>query len=412
MAPGSRLLAVAAAVGMGCRAWENLGGLGWQRNSQPPPWKAHTGSLAVTLPSNGRVLLIAGQAGEHGGALFDCFNCTKEVWSFDSADEKWEDLSAVVPWAPRWGHSAVVTSDDTVWMLFGCCEPGMPTVMLRDVWTYNPTKGTPWTLMKTEPPFEGIQATSVAVRGKDELWVCGGWSQSRGTLSQVAVLSLTTLAWEVKSEHGEAPWRHRADHATALSSDGGWLFLFAGQHRDEKTGRWSRLQDTWRVALPAARASDWQQLGDLNAARSSVPVLVLPSGWLLALGGHHVPDDEELKVPQEDIEGILDHHRKGAFSVYNDVLALDLRPNSGASSFSESVAKHSTWSVVEPNAPWPARDDCAAAVGADGSLLLFGGGTIYGGGGYLHDFWRLPSAAAAYALRAPESSGAERGSDL
>mmetsp|Transcript_80345 Transcript_80345/g.247747 ORF Transcript_80345/g.247747 Transcript_80345/m.247747 type:complete len:393 (-) Transcript_80345:66-1244(-) len=381
MAFAARLAAVLAAI---ARAWESPTGTPWQR-SILPPWDAHTGSISVSK-ADGSVLLLGGQKGEHGGALFDCFNCTNEVWNFEPSTETWMDLSADVPWEPRWGHSAVATADGTVWMLFGCCERGKPAVMLRDVWTYNPAKGVPWTQMDTVPPFEGVQATSIAVYG-DDLWVVAGWSQSRGTLSQVAVLSSKTLQWTVKSDHGQAPWKHRADHATAISPDGKWLILYAGQHRDEKTGHWMRLKDTWRVSLPDAKPGDWEQLGDLNAARSSVPVAILPSGWLLSLGGHWVPEDEELKAKQEDTEAMIDHHRKMTFHTYNDVLALDLK-NGGKDG----------WKVVEDNAPWEPRDDCAGGVLTDGSLIIFGGGTLYGGGGYLQDVWRLPDPTTFYRL--------------
>lgn len=396
----SRLARLSVVLLLPVGAWKTTEDTPWQIADSPPPWDAHTGSIAVSM-SDDSVLLIAGQKGRHGGALFDCFNCTNEVWNFQLSTETWTDLSAGVPWDPRWGHSAVVQEDDTVWMLFGCCEKGKPTVMLRDVWTYNPAQGVPWTKMETQPPFEGIQATSVAIRG-DELWVVGGWSQYRGTLSQVAVMSMKTLEWTVKSKHGEAPWRHRADHATAISPDGKWLYVYAGQHRDERTQHWFRLEDTWRVSLPDARATDWQRLPDLQGARSSVPVLILPTGFLLALGGHYVPGDEELKVKQEDLEGMKDHHENNEFKVYNDVLALDLRGDNSLSG----------WRVVEEHAPWPARDDCAASVSRKGDVLLFGGGTLYGGGGYLHDTWRMPDASTSYGLTEAASQDKIHGGEL
>jgi len=390
----SRLVAAGfGGAAVGALGWESAGGaVGWQKSAAAPPWRPHTGSLAVTLPDSGKVLLIAGQAGEHGGALFDCFNCTNEVWSFEPETERWEDLSAGVPWDPRWGHSATVTTDGTVWMLFGCCAKDQPTVMLRDIWTYNPAKGVPWTMMKSSPPFEGIQATSVALRGDDEIWIVGGWSQQRGTLSHVAMLSTKTLEWTKVSGDGKAPWKSRADHATAISPDGHWLYLYAGQHLDRTTKKWFRLADTWRVPLPAAGVQDWQELGEINAPRSSVPTLLLPTGWLLAMGGHFVPDDQVLEAKQSDTEGMIDHHRKATFKVYNDVSAMNL---------ADATPK---WQVVEPNAPWTARDDFAATVTKDGAVLLFGGGTLYGGGGYLHDVWRLPEAAKAYGLAAGPSA--------
>lgn len=382
--PGATALALlCSACGPSRAAWLPVPETTWLR-SPTPPWKPHTGSIATTL-ANGSVLLLAGQAGEHGGALFDCFNCTNEVWHFDPVGASWRDLSEGVPWDPRWGHSALVTPDDTVWMFFGCCERGKPTVMLRDVWTFDPA-ALLWTRMASEPPFEGIQATSAALRGTDEIWVVGGWSQQRGTLSQVTVLSTATLEWTVKSNNGDAPWLTRADHATVISSDGTWLFLYGGQHEEGNGRYWSRLKDTWRVPLPGAHQSEWTQIGDLNAARSSVPVVITPTGWVISLGGHFTPEDEQIEVEQEDSEGMKEHHRKTFFKTYNDVLALDL--TSGG---------ENGWRVLEPNPPWPARDDCAAAL-SGGALLIFGGGTLYGGGGYLQDVWKLPDVATAYDL--------------
>mmetsp|Transcript_19687 Transcript_19687/g.46133 ORF Transcript_19687/g.46133 Transcript_19687/m.46133 type:complete len:256 (-) Transcript_19687:178-945(-) len=248
------------------------------------------------------------------------------------------------------------------------------------------------------------------------------------------------LEWTEKSKHGEAPWRHRADHASVITPDGQWLIIFAGQYRNEKTGHWWRLQDTWRVSLPDARPADWQQLGDMTGSRSSVPVILLPSGWLLILGGHHIQDDEDLKVKQEDVEGMIEHHRSMAFHTYNDVQAMDLR-NGGKDG----------WKTVEPDARWPARDDpcsrrqrkkrkwllrkasrhrhrflpaiaipcsgrlrllvnsgddAAATCLADGSVIIFGGGTLYGGGGYLRDVWRLPDPVKAYGLDVKPNVGA------
>lgn len=355
----------------------------WEIKSEPP-WVPHTGSIAVPL-STGRIILLGGQAGEHGGGLFDCFNCTNDVWDYSVEEDKWTELTADVPWDPRWGHSAVASQDDTVYLMFGCCEKGKPTVMLRDMWKFNPTLGMPWTKVDTRPPFEGIQAAAVALRGED-LWVTGGWSQHRGTLSFVAVMSLTTSKWEVMSKHGEVPWKHRADHEAAISPDGQWLFIFAGQHRDENTGDWVRLKDTWKVSLPGAKPSEWTRLGDLNEARSSTRGILLPSGWLVALGGHWVPDMDN---PGNDpaAEKVIEHHRKQNFRTYNDVLALNLR-SGGAEG----------WKQVEADAVWPSRDDCAGAVTADGGVAIFGGGTLYGGGGYLRDVWILPNASGFYGL--------------
>eukprot|EP00931_Biecheleriopsis_adriatica_P009761 TRINITY_DN110836_c0_g1_i1.p1 TRINITY_DN110836_c0_g1~~TRINITY_DN110836_c0_g1_i1.p1 ORF type:complete len:409 (-),score=77.71 TRINITY_DN110836_c0_g1_i1:147-1319(-) len=364
--------------------WLDAQGIGWEQQKATPPWKPHTGSLAAPL-SDGSMLLIGGQAGRHGGANFDCFNCTSEVWRFRHQTAEWENLSEDVPWDPRWGHSVVTKADDTVWMFFGCCERGKPTVMLRDIWTFNPMTGAAWVKVNTEPPFEGIQASSLALLG-DDVWVVGGWSQHRATLSQVVVLDTVTLRWTVKSKHGEAPWDSRADHATAISPDGKWLVMFGGQHAKDGGRFWNRCKDTWRVPLPSAKASEWEQIGDLPAARSSPAVFVLHTGWLMTIGGHWTPDKELLAAKQEDREGMEKHHEETRFDTYNDVVALDLNTAS------------KTWRLLEKQAPWPSRDDCAAGVSSDGTILIFGGGTLYGGGGYHQDVWRLNGAAEKYKL--------------
>lgn len=368
--------------------WLDPEGVGWQKLDGVPPWKPHTGSIAAPL-SDGSMLLIGGQAGRHGGATFDCFNCTNEVWQFQHTTEEWKDLTKDVPWDPRWGHSVVTQADDTVLLFFGCCERGRPTVMLRDVWSFNPLKGVAWSKVETQPPFEGIQATSAAITG-NEIWFVGGWSQQRGTLSMVAVFNVDTLKWTMKSPHGSAPWDSRADHATAISPDGQWLVMFGGQSAKDGGRQWKRCEDTWRVKLQGYTVSGWHRIGNLPAARSSPGVLVLPSGWLLTMGGHWTPPSETLTAKTEDRKGMEEHHEATEFLTYNDVVGLDLN------SISDK------WKVLESKAPWPSRDDEAVSVTRDDTILIFGGGTLYGGGGYHQDVWRLPKASQVYKLSSLE----------
>lgn len=381
----SRTWLLALQAVLPCAQWLAPEGLGWQRMDGEPPWKPHTGSIAAPL-SDGTMLLIGGQAGRHGGGHFDCFNCTSDVWQFKHQKAEWIDHSKDVPWDPRWGHSVVTQADDTVWLFFGCCEKGKPTVMLRDIWSFNPMKGSAWRKIESPPPFEGIQATSAALTGSD-VWFVGGWSQQRGTLSQVVVFNLETLKWTMKSPHGAAPWDSRADHATAISPDGKWLVMFGGQHAKEGGRKWNRCEDTWRVPLPSAKPSEWVRLGNLAAARSSPGVFVLHTGWLMTLGGHWTPETELLSAKgPEDKDGVAKHHEETEFRTYSDVLALNL--NAGSKK----------WRVVEKEAPWTPRDDVAVGVTTDDTILIFGGGTLYGGGGYLHDVWKLEKASAKLGL--------------
>eukprot|EP00929_Paragymnodinium_shiwhaense_P053185 TRINITY_DN26624_c0_g1_i1.p1 TRINITY_DN26624_c0_g1~~TRINITY_DN26624_c0_g1_i1.p1 ORF type:complete len:363 (+),score=39.72 TRINITY_DN26624_c0_g1_i1:423-1511(+) len=331
--------------------------------------------------------MVGGQAGLHGGSTLDCFECMKEVWRFEPGTEAWTNLSKDVPWDPRWGHSVVVTQQDTVWMMFGCCEVGRPGVMFRDVWSYNPTQGLEWRRVDATPPFEGIQATSTALHGS-EIWVAGGWSMSRGTLSQVAVFNTESLSWRSVSGNEDAPWPTRADHASAISPDGRWLFIFGGQHAKNSGTHWERLKDTWRVKLPQAAATEWEKIGDLSSPRSSPAWAMLPSGWLITLGGHVTPQGEQLNAAIEDKEAVQSHHDETFFKPMGDMHALNL--NSGGKD---------GWRLLESKAPWPARDDCAAAVTrGSGTLVLFAGGTLYGGGGYHSDVWKIDNVSDKYGL--------------
>eukprot|EP00929_Paragymnodinium_shiwhaense_P080961 TRINITY_DN42269_c0_g1_i1.p1 TRINITY_DN42269_c0_g1~~TRINITY_DN42269_c0_g1_i1.p1 ORF type:complete len:401 (-),score=72.26 TRINITY_DN42269_c0_g1_i1:338-1540(-) len=368
-------------------AWDAAAGKGWQKSSADPPWLPHAGSLAAPL-SDGSILLIGGQAGLHGGAMFDCFECMKEVWRFEPSTEVWSNLTSDVPWDPRWGHSVLAAKDDAVWMFFGCCEVGKPGVMFTDIWTFNPTKGLPWRQVDAAPPFEGIQATSMAAKASN-IWLAGGWSQSRGTLSLVAVFNTKTLGWKIITDHNVAPWPTRADHGSAISPDGSWLFIFGGQHEENGGSYWVRLQDTWRVRLTdAADATKWEKIGDLTSPRSSPALSLLPNGWLITLGGHVTPEGEQLDSNIEERDAVQKHHDDTFFKPMGDMHALNLN-NAGEDG----------WRLLEGTAPWPARDDCAAVVTKDtATLLLFGGGTLYGGGGYHRDVWKIEDVAAAYAL--------------
>mmetsp|Transcript_43120 Transcript_43120/g.80391 ORF Transcript_43120/g.80391 Transcript_43120/m.80391 type:complete len:114 (-) Transcript_43120:68-409(-) len=108
----------------------------------------------------------------------------------------------------------------------------------------------------------------------------------------------------------------------------------------------------------------------------------------MTLGGHWTPETELLTAGIDDLEGQAKHHEETDFRTYNDVLALNLNTAS------------KTWKAVETKAPWPSRDDVAVGVTKDDTILIFGGGTLYGGGGYLHDVWRLEKASEKYKLHA------------
>lgn len=365
--------------------WGPKTGLGWQQGATPP-WPAHTGSICTTL-SNGTVILLGGQRGDHGGGQFEAANCTNQVYSFEVEEDTWINHTEVVPWTKRWGHSAVTTPDDMVWMFFGCCEPDSPRIMLNDVWTWNPVLGGPWKQMDTKHPFEGLEATSAALRNGDEIWIVGGWSSSRGTLSQVEYLSTTTLQWTVKSDTHKAPWQTRANHATAISPDNEWLFVFGGQHRDWKTGRWTRIGDTWRVRLSDYSLSAWQEINGLEPGRASPTAIYLPNGWLITTGGHYVPEHAMDSAEEDYVKNMHDDMHKQTLW-FNDVWALDM-----------STGGRSGFKLVEKEAPWIGRDDQASCE-SGGSILVFGGGRKYGGGDYLNDAWRLPNAASVYHLGA------------
>jgi hypothetical protein len=246
--------------------------------------------------------------------------------------------------------------------------------------------------------LEGIQAPGIAVY-KSEIWITGGWSQHRGTLNTVFVFNaapeLDSKHWSLKSKNHECQWPRRADHASAISPDGKWLIVFGGQHEENGGQQWSRLADTWRVELPAYDSKNWKQLGDLREARSSPAVALLSTGWIVTVGGHYIHDNELLEADQSDVQGMQDHHEKTPFWAYNDVLALDL------------LGGGEEWKTLETEAAWPKRDDCAATVSKDGSLMLFGGGTLYGGGNYHRDVWKLDNAAEVYGLIKSDGSKEE-----
>jgi hypothetical protein len=123
--------------------------------------------------------------------------------------------------------------------------------------------------------------------------------------------------------------------------------------------------------------------------------MMLNTGWVVTLGGHWTPPTELLESKQEDPEGVKKHHAETEFKAYNDVYALNLA--GGARK----------WRTLETAAPFPARDDAAAGLSVTGALVIFAGGTIYGGGGYLHDVWRLQNFGETYKLAASSAHSDE-----
>lgn len=179
--------------------------------------------------------------------------------------------------------------------------------------------------------------------------------------------------------NGSAGWSGRYGHNTVVTSDGsivlfGGAVLFTG---DKNCYR----NDTWRST---DNGLTWSQMNTNPGwtARFGSSSIALPDGSILLMGGVEDP-----------------------YGTYkNDIW----RSNDDGT----------TWSLVNPNAPWPARYLHSSVLTPDGSIILMGG---YNGEQFFNDVWRstdrgvtwnLVNASAGWSARSTSSVALSDGSIL
>jgi len=186
------------------------------------------------------------------------------IWNQASVDE--------LP--PRFSHSMVVLSDDTIVLMGGRHEDIYNTVYT------SADAGTSWSEYPT-PAWPARTAFGACVLADDTIVVAGGarWSQK---YNDVWYSTSGGLAWSVAT--AEAAWSRRLHFGIAVvpHSDGlgtGVLVVVGGKSHD---GRW--LSDVWRDG--GDRGATWTLVGVAAwPGRISMALFVAPGPRLVVVGG-------------------------------------------------------------------------------------------------------------------------------
>jgi hypothetical protein len=221
-------------------------------------------------------------SGQAGSTFFD------DLWAYDPGTNRWSELAATgsVPEA-RYGSCAALGPDGRLWISHGftadsgrfadtqaydfaagawtdetTAGPGAPIRCLHDcLWTPDgrfviyagQTTGTPaigdlwargidegWTSVADGPP-PARQLYALATVG-ETAYVFGGGAKDGGTLRDLWLLDLTTLAWQPASPLGDRP-SGRSGAAFIADPDGSRLLLFGGRRENKGLG------DVWELSI-------------------------------------------------------------------------------------------------------------------------------------------------------------------
>jgi hypothetical protein len=291
-------------------------------------------------------------------------------------------------WTPRYYHSCVVLSDDSI-ILLG----GYDGNLKNDVWV-SVNQGISWRILTTSAGWSARIQHSSVVMSDGSIVLMGGYDSS-GYKNDVWRSTDGGSTWTQQT--ASASWSARSQHGSVVMSDGG-IILTAGL----SGAGW--LNDTWRSI---DKGVTWTQMSSTAGwtGRNSFG-FVLQYGYVLVIaGGNSSPDYNYLNdvwasadsggtwtrltpaagwgirtamccvgAPAGSLTMILagGHHGAMASPGYNDVW---ISVNGGIS-----------WTQQTASAGWEERSSHSCVVLSDGSLVLAGG--MLPGGWCLGDVWR------------------------
>lgn len=242
-APGARLGHTATWVdGVGLVVWSGQSSGGffgdiWAFDPAANAWrelptdgpvpKARYGSCAAVGP-DGRLWVSHGFTADSGRFA--------DTWAYDFAAGRWTETTPDGELAPiRCLHDCLWTPDGRL-VLYAGQTTGTPAI--GDLWARQPDGE--WQAVGDGPP-PARQLYALASVG-DTAIVFGGGSKDGGTLRDLWLLDLATLAWTEGAPSGDRP-SGRSGASFVADPDGSRLLLFGG------TREGAALGDVWQLSI-------------------------------------------------------------------------------------------------------------------------------------------------------------------
>lgn len=214
--------------------WSSETGAVWHSMGHAP-WSARHGHATI-VTSKEWLVLMGGHDGEH---------YCNDVWGIQDPSQalvfsSWQKVSPSAEWHARYGHAAVVDSDDAV-ILFGGFFADKATgkiMCFNDIWR-SEDGGRSWSQVSPAAQWSGRYQHAAEISSLDEIFVIGGLDSSLNRCGDAWRSRDMGQTW-TQITH-VAAWEARYEHAVVLDPKNDSIYIIGGV----STGA-ERFGDVWR----------------------------------------------------------------------------------------------------------------------------------------------------------------------
>lgn len=213
--------------------WSSEKGSVWN-NMGKAPWRGRHGHVAVVTLGENLVMF-----GGHDGSSY-----LNDAWSIQDPAQalvysKWIEVCHEAPWAPRYGHAAVIDSRDAIFLLGGFASVKALGIVdtFNDVWRSD-DDGRTWQSVSAHASWSGRYQHTAAINGDDHIFVLGGIDGELARCNDAWRSRDGGAVWEKVTP--AAPWPARYEHAVVVDEEG-TIYILGGV----STGS-SKFNDVWR----------------------------------------------------------------------------------------------------------------------------------------------------------------------
>jgi len=358
--------------------WRSIdNGTTWAQITDSAEWSPRSGYASVALP-DGSIVLLGGS--DHYP------EARNDVWRSTDNGGTWEQVTASEGWSPRYGHTSVVCTDGSIFLMGGGSSDGYT----NDVWQ-STDNGVTWEQMAVNAGWSRRAEHSSVALPDGSIILMGGW---KGYYANDVWQSTDNGAtWTQVTASAE--WSIRSEHTSVVLPDGS-IALIGGRNSDKY------ICDAWRSTDNGAT---WTQMTASAGwpGRQGHTSVALPDGSIILMGGwsHHV--DAGI-VYMSDVWRSTNNgatwtqmtasagwsprsdHTSVALPDGSIVLMGGQNNDGYMSDIWQSTDNGATWTQTTTSAGWSARFDHTGVVLPDGSIVLMGGRN---NDGYMNDVWRL-----------------------
>jgi len=308
----------------------------WSEVNVSAGWSARSTHSSVVMPDGSIVLM--------GGSNAGAPPIYHDVWRSTDNGATWTRQTASAGWSARFSHTSVAMPDGSI-VLMGGEESG--GTFMNDTWR-STDNGATWALMNASSGWTARDSHSSVVMPDGSIVLMGGFDWKPNDRNDVWRSTDNGATWALMN--ASSGWTARDSHSSVVMPDGS-IVLMGGEDSSENP-----LNDVWRSTDNGATWTQQTAHAGWSPRLGHASVL-MPDGSIILMGGYD-----------------------GGSTWYNDTW--------------RSTDNGATWTKVNANSGWPARDYFSSLAMPDGSIVLMGGWNGIISLNY-NDVWRFMPAGSS-----------------